>query len=283
MRFARWGLPALVVVAIAGTVGAPRALARSDRWDQSRRGSNIDARVVGTFEMLARVTAAVNVRGEQLGERLARTWKIVPRRCQGSVCQLLRLDRERSQGRHSHLTLHRVGRGRYSGRGVFYVALSCLGTVYRYGSRVPYRITLTVRGATMVQGIRFAQRITAMYVNPRRSDATRCPLGPSHDAARYTGRASSPVPSPPAVSFTPIEQGLSATLAFADDSTPGLGAAPIVGWDWDFGDPGSGTQDSSIAQNPSHTFSAPGKYTVTLTVTDANGLSSTTRQVVTPS
>lgn len=46
-------------------------------------------------------------------------------------------------------------------------------------------------------------------------------------------------------------------------------------WSWSFGDGGSSTQ-----QNPVYTYSAPGNYTVTLTVTNAAG-SSSTNQVVT--
>ncbi|MCB2230186.1 S8 family serine peptidase [bacterium] len=38
-------------------------------------------------------------------------------------------------------------------------------------------------------------------------------------------------------------------------------------WDWDFGDGGF-----SSDQNPQHTYTAPGLYTVTLEVTDANGV-----------
>ena len=41
---------------------------------------------------------------------------------------------------------------------------------------------------------------------------------------------------------------------------------PIVSWLWDFGD---GT--TSTEQNPTHTYASPGKYKVTLTVTDAAG------------
>lgn len=35
-------------------------------------------------------------------------------------------------------------------------------------------------------------------------------------------------------------------------------------WLWDFGDPNSGAANTSTAQNPAHTFSGPGLYTVTL-------------------
>jgi gliding motility-associated-like protein len=48
---------------------------------------------------------------------------------------------------------------------------------------------------------------------------------------------------------------------------------------WDFGDPGS-AQNTSVQENPSHTYSGPGAYTVTLTATDACGASGTTSQQV---
>ncbi|MEO8435564.1 MAG: PKD domain-containing protein [Pyrinomonadaceae bacterium] len=55
---------------------------------------------------------------------------------------------------------------------------------------------------------------------------------------------------------------------FVDRSTDPDGR--IVSWNWNFGD---GTTSSE--RNPFHTFSAPGDYTVSLTVTDEAGLSST--------
>ncbi len=51
------------------------------------------------------------------------------------------------------------------------------------------------------------------------------------------------------------------------DRTESLPFATLTGWSWDFGDPSSGTANSSNLQNPSHTYSATGTYTVTLTVT----------------
>ncbi len=69
---------------------------------------------------------------------------------------------------------------------------------------------------------------------------------------------------------SPIEAGFSASpltgtapliVTFTDTST----GSPTT-WDWDFGDDGSST-----LQNPSHTYSAPGKYTVTLIATGSDG------------
>lgn len=42
-------------------------------------------------------------------------------------------------------------------------------------------------------------------------------------------------------------------------------SAPSTGWSWNFGEPSSGPADSSNLQNPTHTYSSPGSYTVTLT------------------
>jgi gliding motility-associated-like protein len=59
------------------------------------------------------------------------------------------------------------------------------------------------------------------------------------------------------------------TIELQDTSS---GAAPIIGWQWDFGDGGT-----SSAQNPVHAYTAgPGNYLITLIVTDANGCADTT-------
>lgn len=55
----------------------------------------------------------------------------------------------------------------------------------------------------------------------------------------------------------------------------------ISDWQWDFGDPASGAANSSTESNPTHTFSAPGDYAVTLTVTSSTGCTSTHSKVIT--
>ena len=44
----------------------------------------------------------------------------------------------------------------------------------------------------------------------------------------------------------------------------GAKACPTNTWAWNFGDASSGTSNTSASQNPSHTFSAPGIYTVSV-------------------
>jgi PKD repeat protein len=66
--------------------------------------------------------------------------------------------------------------------------------------------------------------------------------------------------SPLAVQFTDLSGHY-----FISDTTVG-----ITGWNWNFGD-GS----TSTAQHPTHTYSSPGVYTVSLRVTDSTGATDT--------
>jgi PKD domain len=241
--------------------------------------AGINARVHGTFSMRAKVTAAVNVRGERVGEVLRRRWVITSSDCHGSSCRVLHLDRQRSDDRHSRLTLVRTGAGRYTGTGAFEVALSCRGRVARHGSRAVYSITLRVTAATSIGGVRFARRIAATYDNRKRSDTTRCPLGPSRDAARYRGRVTSNLPLAPTAAFTVLVNPTTDVASFTDTSPPKRDRAHRRAR-WNFGDPLSGASDRSASRDPQHRFSAPGAYTVTLTEIHHDGLSGTVAQRV---
>jgi hypothetical protein len=50
-------------------------------------------------------------------------------------------------------------------------------------------------------------------------------------------------------------------------------------WHWDFGDPNSGTANTSNEMHPDHVFSAPGLYTVCLTVSNQYGADTLCKQV----
>lgn len=76
------------------------------------------------------------------------------------------------------------------------------------------------------------------------------------------------VPAPVAeFSATPLSGDAALNVQFSDLST-----GAISGWFWEFGD-----GDSSLAQNPSHTYSSAGNYTVSLTVTGPGGSDSETK------
>jgi PKD repeat protein len=85
--------------------------------------------------------------------------------------------------------------------------------------------------------------------------------------------------SVPATSWsTPPSAALSVscgdlTCAFSDQSRPG--SAPIARWSWTFGDGGVASGVSG-----SYTYAGQGTYIVTVTVVDANGLSSSASQTV---
>ena len=101
-----------------------------------------------------------------------------------------------------------------------------------------------------------------------------------------SGRASASAPLglhidvPPTAAFTVATAGSAgAPTTFADGSTDSDGS--IVEWRWGFGDPASGaantldTTDPAAGRAPAHTYAAAGSYSVTLTVVDDGGRSST--------
>ncbi len=68
----------------------------------------------------------------------------------------------------------------------------------------------------------------------------------------------------PFADFTADTSCLGSATQFTDVST----GTPVA-WNWDFGDPSSGTFNNSTLQNPFHTYNLQGTYNVTLTVTNA--------------
>jgi hypothetical protein len=74
-------------------------------------------------------------------------------------------------------------------------------------------------------------------------------------------------------------QSCNNTIQFHDVSTSNVGS--IHGWAWDFGEMASGTSDTSSRQNPTHTYASSGTYTVTLTITDMTGCTTTYSHAVT--
>jgi PKD repeat protein len=96
------------------------------------------------------------------------------------------------------------------------------------------------------------------------------------DARELTGSKTKTfdVEPPPVVpeaqfTWTPESPAVGEEVEFTDTSTTPTGTT-ITGWDWGFGD-----DETSDEQNPKHTYSAGGTYTVSLTVTNSDAQTDT--------
>jgi PKD repeat protein len=82
--------------------------------------------------------------------------------------------------------------------------------------------------------------------------------------------------NPPVASFnfSPSGPVMGSTVTFTDTST-----GTPTSWAWNFGDPASGSSNTSTAQNPTHVFQSAGTFTVSETATNAGGSNTTTKSV----
>lgn len=78
----------------------------------------------------------------------------------------------------------------------------------------------------------------------------------------------------PVASYTVTTACAGDNSVFTDGST--ISSGTMTNWDWDFGD-----GDTSIVQNPAHTYPGPGDYNSTLIAYSSNGCSDTAFQTLT--
>ncbi|HEY2771175.1 MAG TPA: hypothetical protein VGI87_11420 [Solirubrobacteraceae bacterium] len=171
-RIATW-----LVTAAAALSGAGVAAAQSD--------PSATARLEGTFSVAGKITVAVHISGERVGQRVQRTWTFTPL-CPTGGCAQVELVRQRPSGTDS-VVLGLLSTDRYVGRGRFFAALTCGGRRHARGVSVPFTISVRITKTRLVSGVAVATELQASYVNPRRVNRTRCVAIPGHDAARYTG------------------------------------------------------------------------------------------------
>jgi PKD repeat protein len=88
------------------------------------------------------------------------------------------------------------------------------------------------------------------------------------------------------ISFTPVSNfSLSSSSCEGNavqftDLSQSNGGGPLMAWNWNFGDPGSGINNTSSQQNPVHIFNSGGNYIVTLITTNIHGCQDTIRKPI---
>ncbi|HMJ84933.1 MAG TPA: PKD domain-containing protein, partial [Vicinamibacterales bacterium] len=75
----------------------------------------------------------------------------------------------------------------------------------------------------------------------------------------------------PVITASPTTAAAGTQIGFSSAGSKTFGGATIASYSWNFGDPGSGVNNTSALANPTHTFAAAGTYTVRLTITDSQG------------
>jgi len=81
-----------------------------------------------------------------------------------------------------------------------------------------------------------------------------------------------PIPAPTAnFEVLPQTPTCATQLVQFHDLSQVHGGGALVTWNWNFGDPGSGSNNIATGQNATHVFATAGIYGVTLKVTNANG------------
>ncbi len=84
----------------------------------------------------------------------------------------------------------------------------------------------------------------------------------------------------PTASFTHEASCVNNPVIFTDGSTEN-GGGSIIHYYWNFGDPGSGFDNTSNLQNPAHIYSTSGDYEVTLIIENTEGCGDTTITTIT--
>ena len=116
--------------------------------------------------------------------------------------------------------------------------------------------------------VSFLQNPSTIYLNPGTYTVKLVIRNAAGSTDSLTKTQYIVVYAKPATNFSasPLSGCFPLPVSFSDLSTPGSGT--ITNWMWDFGDGNTSTQ-----QNPVHTFSSAGNYTILLVVTNSKGCS----------
>jgi hypothetical protein len=263
MPQSRWFAP---IVALFGLVALP--VVADGAAKSSAQRPTLDGQWKARFTTISnRGFASPNV-----GSTRTRIW-LFERRCSGGRCRLV-VRRETTIG---YVTLKVRRRG-----GVYSVVWHTRAPCRNGDGTFPYseRITFTVTTSVVRAGKRLASRISGRLIG--RSPKGGCQRTAARALDRVRGRRTD-LPEPPTASFAEAPERASLAIGpvlvyFTDESRDD---GEIVYRAWDFGDPASGAANKASDPNPTHTYTRPGGYRVLLTVTDDEGLTGTTSQLVT--
>lgn len=84
----------------------------------------------------------------------------------------------------------------------------------------------------------------------------------------------------PSAGFLPTYTATCAGTPIQFNDSSSVMSGSIASWNWNFGDPASGTNNMSSLQNPMHTYYTQGNYTVTEIVTSSFGCIDTATMVI---
>ena len=116
--------------------------------------------------------------------------------------------------------------------------------------------------------------VTHIFNGNALSHMVRLTVTTSDNCAGFTEHTVNSIPSPVADFGFPLINCASQSVLFSDQSYSN-GGGPVITWQWNFGDPVSGNTNTSSVQNPSHLFTGPGSYDVTLIISNVTGCSDT--------
>ncbi|MCX6250141.1 MAG: PKD domain-containing protein [Bacteroidetes bacterium] len=122
--------------------------------------------------------------------------------------------------------------------------------------------------------------ISHTFLGASLNHTVRLTVWTNDNCSSFIDKTVNSVPAPVA-NFTFSSVSCASLLTqFSDQSQPN-GGGSIIGWNWNFGEPSSGSSNTSNLQNPSHYFAGAGFFNVTLIVTNVTGCTDTILKVVT--
>ena len=101
------------------------------------------------------------------------------------------------------------------------------------------------------------------------------------DGCTQTHTSQVVIVSAPLANFSAPTNPCSGMPASFTDQSQQNGGGVITAWEWDFGDPASGSNNTSTLQNPTHDFTSGASFDVQLIVTNATGCTDTIVQTIT--